>query len=161
MMPVIRISESTWERMKRYARPFEDSPEDIVKLGLDALDKQAGRSQAPAARLPKVTGRPRKGATGVKLPQKAFRDPLLRLLYELGGSGGLRELQEKLLPLVRDRLGEADFAIVSTGEPRWWNATCWERSELVKEGLLRADSPRGRWELSDKGRLAAAQLATS
>lgn len=161
MMPVIRISEITWERMKRYARPFEDSPEDIVKLGLDALDKQAGRPKATPAGLPKASGRPRKDAVGVKLPQKAFRDPLLRLLYKLGGSAGLRELQEKLLPSIRDKLGEADFVIVSTGEPRWWNATCWERSELVKEGLLRADSPRGRWELSDEGKRAAAQLATS
>ena len=38
MMPVVRISDMTWERMKAHARPFEDSPEDIIKLALDALE---------------------------------------------------------------------------------------------------------------------------
>ena len=40
---------------------------------------------------------------------------------------------------------------VSTGDERWWNATCWARSNLVKEGYLRNDSPRGTWELSEQG----------
>ncbi|QJF50690.1 winged helix-turn-helix domain-containing protein [Roseobacter ponti] len=53
---------------------------------------------------------------------------------------------------MKDRLTEDDFEPVSTGEERWWNATCWERSDLVKEGLFRDDSPRGVWELSDEGR---------
>ena len=30
MMPVIRISEKTWERLKSYARPLEDSADDVV-----------------------------------------------------------------------------------------------------------------------------------
>ncbi|HYI63895.1 MAG TPA: winged helix-turn-helix domain-containing protein [Allosphingosinicella sp.] len=161
MMPVIRISDLTWERMKQHARPFEDSPEDIVKLGLDALDKLAGRSITPVDRSVRTIGRPSKGSAGVKLPQKEFREPLLLLLYELGGSAGLAELREGLLPRMQSRLGEADYSIVSTGEPRWWNATCWERSDMVKEGLLRGDSPRGRWELSEDGRRAAARLANS
>ena len=40
MMPVIRLSEATWERLKAHARPFEDKPEDIVNLALDALDEK-------------------------------------------------------------------------------------------------------------------------
>ena len=161
MMPVIRISETTWERLKQHARPFEDSPEDIVKLGLDALDKLAGHSPKPVEKPLREAGRPRKDATGVKLPQKEFRKPLLQLLHQLGGSAGLGELREKLLPRVQSRLSEADYATVSTGEPRWWNATCWERSEMVKDGLLRADSPRGRWELSEGGRRDAIRLAST
>jgi len=105
--------------------------------------------------------RPTDEADGAKLPQKEFREPLLQMLYELGGSAGLAELREGLLPRMQSRLGEADYSIVSTGEPRWWNATCWERSDMVKEGLLRGDSPRGRWELSEDGRRAAARLANS
>ena len=44
-----------------------------------------------------------------------------------------------------------DLEHVSTGEERWWNATCWERSNLVKEEYLRDHSPRGTWELSASG----------
>ena len=158
MVPVIRISEDTWERMKQHARPFEDSPEDIVKLGLDALDQLTGRSARPVSERPKGGGRPRKEAAGTKLPQKEFRNPILRALYELGGAGGLSEVREKILPRIQNRLSEVDYATVSTGEPRWWNAACWERSEMVKDGLLRDDSPRGRWELSETGKRVASRL---
>ena len=44
-----------------------------------------------------------------------------------------------------------DLKPVSTGDERWWNATCQECSNLVKEGYPRNDSPRGIRELSEKG----------
>jgi hypothetical protein len=156
MMPVIRISDATWERMKLHARPFEDSPEDIVKLGLDALDKLAGRSPAPAPKS-RTGGRPRKDEAGVKLPQKEFRKPLLLVLSEFAGPANLADVRVRLLPLVENRLNEADYAIVSTGDPRWWNAACWERSDMVKDGLLRNDR-RGYWELTEAGRKSAERL---
>jgi RNA polymerase alpha subunit len=43
-------------------------------------------------------------------------------------------------------------------DPRWWNAVCWERSDLVKEGLMRVDSDRGVWEISDEGKNLPALL---
>ena len=49
-------------------------------------------------------------------------------------------------PLLRP----GDRELASTGEERWWNATCWERSTLMKEGYLRADSPRNIWTPSSK-----------
>ena len=61
------------------------------------------------------------------------------------------DVREAIYPRVEAKLTSADHKIVATGEPRWWNATCWERSELVKEGYLRSDSARGRWELSEEG----------
>lgn len=155
-MPVIRISDSTWERLKRHAQPFEDSPEDIVRKALDALDKHLGRS-VPVVEKRSSGGRPRKDMAGAKLPQREFRQPLLRVLHELGDSAEVSQIRERLLPKIRDRLSDADFGLVSTGEERWWNATCWERSYMVRDGLLRSDSPRGRWELTDKGRQAADQ----
>ena len=41
---------------------------------------------------------------------------------------------------------------LSGGEIHWWNLARWERNSMVKEGLLRRGSPRGVWELSEKGR---------
>ena len=35
--------------------------------------------------------------------------------------------------------------------PRWRNAAQWARNSLVREGLLKNDSPRGVWEISDIG----------
>ena len=157
-MPVIRITEATWERMKRHAQPLEDTPDDIVNLALDALEGVRAEPNKKKAAI--GIGRPKKTNAGQKLPQKEFRIPLLLTLDALGGAGFLDEVRRAIYPRVKAKLGEADHHIVATGEPRWWNATCWERSELVKEGYLRSDSPRGRWELSDEGRRKAKALAS-
>jgi len=146
MMPVIRITEKTWERMKKYARPLEDSADDVVNLALDALD---GRGDAPR---PAAVSKPKAARRGNKLPQKEFRQPLLETLRDLGGKSAVKIIREKMEPKVAPRLSEADYAPVSTGEPRWWNAVCWERHDLVREGLLKDDSERGVWELSERGR---------
>lgn len=144
-MPVVRISDATWERLKAHARPLEDTPDDVIGFALDALDR--ARGQTP----PKVPTKPDR-PKGRKVPQREFRAPLLRVLLELGGSGYSKDIRDKLEPIVRPMLNAADLAPVSTGDPRWWNAVCWERSDLVKEGLFRSDSDRGIWELSGKGR---------
>jgi putative N-acetylmannosamine-6-phosphate epimerase len=34
-MPVIRISQQTWERLKTYATPLEDTADDVVNVALD------------------------------------------------------------------------------------------------------------------------------
>lgn len=152
-MPVIRISDATWERLKVYARPLEDTPEDVVRLALDALDAKHGK-HVPAPKAPTVVR-----TKGKKLPQRDFREPLMAVLLELGGSAYSKDIREKLEPRMKSLLGPGDLAPVSTGEPRWWNAVCWERNDLVKEGLFRNDSDRGIWELSEEGRAAAKMIA--
>ncbi len=89
MMPVIRVSDATWDRMKSYAKPFEDKPEDIVNLALDALDEKMGRK----AEKPKKVAAVLKPATGKKLPQKEFRLPLLKALLEFGGSADVSRIR--------------------------------------------------------------------
>lgn len=144
-MPVIRISDGTYARLQAHARPLEDTADDVVRLALDALEKQKGFKLAPPK--PKPSRR-----RGNKTPQREFRVPLMKVLRALGGSAEVKDIRNALLPKVKDRLTEDDYELVSTGEQRWWNATCWERSELVKEGLFSNSSPRGVWELSSKGR---------
>lgn len=152
MMPVIRISDSTWQRLKAYARPLEDSAEDVVRLALDALDEQHGRSTKAARPEPAAKSTaPRQRLKGDKLPQKEFREPLLNVLREKGGKAPVKEIRELLEPRMAPRLSSADYERVSSGDPRWWNAVCWERNDLVKEGLLRQNSGRGVWELSARG----------
>ena len=50
-------------------------------------------------------------------------------------------LQHRLLP------GDLETR-ASSGEVVWENNTCWERYNLVQEGILKSDSPRGVWELN-------------
>lgn len=155
MMPVIRVSDATWNRMKGLARPLEDTADDIVRRALDALEGVSTKD------VPKrsVVGRPSDAEGQQILPQKEFRGPILMALHRLGGSGSKQEVTKAVLPQVQEKLKDADFIMMQTGERRWENAVAWERSDLKKEGYLRSDSPRGLWELSEQGIAEAASLA--
>jgi hypothetical protein len=154
MMPVVRIADETWARLQQHARPFEDTPDDVIRKALDALEGSSPLEQALPTKMPRKAKRK---ATD-KLPQKEFRQPLMRALLGLGGTAQASDIRDVLEPAVKPLLRAGDMDPVSTGDPRWWNAVCWERSELVKEGLFRPDSPRGVWELSDTGLKAAKAL---
>ncbi len=49
-----------------------------------------------------------------------------------------------------------DYDPLASGpdKPRWHNGAQWARNSMIHEGLLKGDSPRGVWEISDKGRAA-------
>src|SRR5215208_6859030 len=153
MMPVIRISDATYAALQRHAKPFEDSPESIIIKALKALDATEGVTPKPFVFKP-----PPKKNSGTKLPQKEFRLPLLMVLLELGGSAGVKVIREKIEPLLAPRLSPADYEKVSSGELRWWNAVCWERNQLIKEGLLKDNSDRGVWEIGERGKKLEASL---
>ena len=40
-MPVIRITQQTWERLKKHATPLVHTANDVVEMALEALDAQA------------------------------------------------------------------------------------------------------------------------
>jgi hypothetical protein len=151
-MPVIRISQQTWERLKIHATPLEHSANDVVNLALDALEvAQRKRSQIrrrPAA-LP--TERPNRSKHRARLSLKQFRAPLLETLYARGGKAYSREIRATMKPLLAPMLSAADHELVSNGQPRWWSAICSVRNDLVRDGIFLNDSERGVWELSRRG----------
>ena len=152
-MPVIRVTDKTLERLKTWAEPLVDTAESALVKALDAAEhtqKRLGRNHvAPATKATRA--KRRRPTSQDKLPQKEFRQPLLELLHELGGSAQAAHLRPLMRAKMASTLLAGDLKPVSTGDERWWNATCWARHALVKEGYLRDDSPRGIWELSEKG----------
>lgn len=95
---------------------------------------------------------------GVRTPEEAFRLPILQTLVHMGGSGKVRDVLARVEKLVKPELSEADYQhLPSTpNTPRWYNTAQWARNSMVQEGLLRADSPRGTWEISEAGRQVVA-----
>lgn len=148
-MPVVRISDETMERLKKWAEPLVDTTESAFVKVLNAAEKtlDAGRDMA----TPRPVRPPRPGKNQEKLPEKEFRRPLLEVLYEMGGKVRVDELRSVMKKRIGPLLRPGDHETVSTGDPRWWNATCWARNGLRKDGHLRDDSPRGLWELTEKG----------
>ncbi len=153
-MPVVRIADQTWARMQKHAQPLVDTPDDVINAALDALDQQRGKKLGA---LTEAIVERRRHANDLT-PQKEFRKPLLQTLYEIGGRASAAKIREVIERKIAPNLKTGDTEQVSSGDPRWWNAICWERADLVREGLFRSDSPRGTWELSERGKGEAKKL---
>ena len=148
-MRVIRIDDEVWAALQKRARAFEDTPNSALRREL-RIDKRNGKRKV-SERSPK----------GIKTPQPAFREPILRVLYEAGGSARIADVCDGIEQMIGERFNETDRGLLGAGEVRWRNTSQWERNAMVKEGLLKKNSPRGLWELTAKGVAAAEALAKS
>ncbi len=157
MMPVIRITDTTWDRLKRWAEPLEDSPEDAVRKVLEAAEEHLKCGQPRLSKQEnRVDERAHKKGNripqGLKTPNQTYRRPILEALDELGGRACVDDVLKVVEEKVKPLLNEVDLQKLSSGvDIRWRNAAQWVRWALVKEGFIKSDSPRGVWELSDKG----------
>jgi hypothetical protein len=156
-MPVIRISQQTWNRLKAHAAPLEHTPNDIIGMALDALDAAKRKRTAVSSALEKIR-KPRSRRSN-RYSQKEIRVLLLETPYALGGDASTQQVQASIKRVLTPVLTDDDCEVASNGNPRWWNAVCTVRSDLSMEGLLRSDSKHGIWELSEQGREFISALA--
>lgn len=91
---------------------------------------------------------------GARTPQTAYVIPILKALAELGGRGRTADVLTRVGHMMEQRFTSLDLAPLpsNTQVLRWWNTAQWARNEMVNNGLLRNDSPRGIWEITEKGR---------
>ena len=97
----------------------------------------------------------RRLAKGLRTPEKEFYVPILQVLESMGGEGEASEVVESVGRLMEPTLRDVDYEPLtsSNGRPRWERTTHFARNKMVgREGLLREGSPRGVWQISDKGR---------
>ena len=159
-MPVIRITDATWDRLKRWAVPLEDSPEDAVRKVLDAAEEhlKCPQSKLPKSAIDKVPRKPdRRGKLprGLRTPREAYLRPVLEAVLELGGSAHVAEVLKVVEQKLRPLLNEVDYQkLPSGGSIRWENTANWARYYLVQEGLLASvsESGRGVWRITEQGR---------
>lgn len=92
---------------------------------------------------------------GVRTPEAAYYQPILKAINELGGSAKVSEVLEKVEQSMKKELRQVDYEPFRSGleTPRWRNAAQWARYTLVTEGLLASTSPRGIWEITEAGRV--------
>jgi len=93
---------------------------------------------------------------GLRTSEDTFRRPILETLVEMGGSAPVNEVLDKIETKMKNILNNYDCQPLPSypNTVRWRNTAQWCRNALVQEGLLKADSPRGVWEISDRGREA-------
>jgi hypothetical protein len=179
MGQTIEIDDEVLEELGRRARPFIDTePNDVIRamLELDAQEdedkstrvvdftsapgqgrsrrRNAGRSGRPAG--------PRKRARkGTLLDERAYEIPILRALDERDGRAATREVVDRVGELVDDQLTPLDRQKLDTGGIRWEARVQFARLRMKEQGFLNPDSPRGVWEITDKGRDRLRQETTT
>jgi integrase len=82
----------------------------------------------------------------------AYEAPILRALAERGGTGRRREIQDAVGKELAGSLSALDQEVLPCGtEERWEARLDKAREKLRRAGCLKAESPRGVWELAGPG----------
>lgn len=100
----------------------------------------------------KFFGKKRKG---IITTQDEYCQPLLEVLVEMGGKGPTDEVLDRLGEKLKGVLKPVDYECHKSDEKqiRWRNSAQWARNKMVNtDGRMKKGSPRGIWEISDKGR---------
>lgn len=125
---------------------------DELRRRWSQLSSSAGEAGHETERTdqPKKRKRLRRGA---RTPEEAYVFPILRALAKFGGSAKSSDVLETVGEFMRDILRPVDHEPIASDprRPRWRNSAEWARNTMVEKGLLRNDSPRGVWELTEEG----------
>jgi len=97
---------------------------------------------------------PRRSRRGLKTPESAYLRPILEVLVELGGSGDVATVLDRVYSKMETLLNEYDRSPLDSDgvTPRWRNTAQWARNQLREQGLIHSDAPRGVWIISNAGR---------
>lgn len=133
-----RLNEA--RQIEKFIAEVRAKQRDWIALGGKSRGKRAGTG----SRLPR----------GERTPEEAFRLPILRALVAMGGQGKMTEVLDRVYQEMKSRLKPVDLKPLPSDARtrRWRNTAQWERQSMVEEGLLRNDSPRGVWAITEKGR---------
>ena len=158
MAPTIRIDDEVYAWLQSQARPFEDTPNTVLRRigGLGDMKK----AKSPRTRRPHEASM--RTAHSQKMPQRDFRNPLLLILKQHGGELDRIPALKQLEDVLGDRLTEYDKSDISSGTIRWQKSAEWEVRTMREEGLLKpvSETRRGVWALTDKGLQEVSELAS-
>jgi hypothetical protein len=141
----ILIDDDVYEGIKKLADPFEDTPNIVIRkllIKYGIISAKPKNAVTPRSINEQLT------------PQWVYEEWLLYILWhQFSGKATKVEATEETINAMNDYslLGEADSKKVSTGEARAVNTIAWGRNRLKEKGLISAGSPRGIWELTNKG----------
>src|SRR6266849_1286336 len=114
------------------------------------MGKKKATSTDPVVRRPNA-GERKRDCT----PESAYQEPILRALVELGGSAHKNDVLDRVGIIMKNILQDIDYEYHSYGgRIRWRQNAAWQRRQMVIEGLLKSDSPRRVWEITEAGRSA-------
>jgi hypothetical protein len=155
-VPVVRITDETYQRLKAWAVPLEDKPEDVIRRVLDVADSHRLGTRAPAAAAQAAARPSAPLAVRVQSSKRAgwqsrtdLYSAIIETLREMGGSGHVDEILPRLKRKISHLLDPYYLDADPGGMERWVHAAHSARMKLVEKGVLKSSSQRGVWELSN------------
>lgn len=96
--------------------------------------------------------KPRKKRSGLpKTDNATLRQTMIEALQHLGGSSQKNEVIKYMEQRLQDKFLPGDLEWRDSCKSAvWQNNACWERYQMVEDGILKIGSPRGIWELSEE-----------
>ncbi len=99
---------------------------------------------------PKKRAKRKKRSSVPRTPAMTLRQEIIRALKKLGGRASVADVIEQIGKQLDGKLVAGDLKWrEATNEYAWQNNAKWERYRMIQEGILRNNSPRGTWELSE------------
>ena len=142
-MPVIRISEELFQEIQKYAEPLVDNVETAI---WKAIGKQRTINNV-------ISRKPKTKAFGELTSPIVFRRIILETLVKHGGMASRLEVHDDIRNQMVGSFKPGDTERNSDGTLKWEKRVDFLRLSMVNEGLLKEESPRGIWEISDRGKL--------
>ena len=88
-----------------------------------------------------------------KTDRLVLRENIIRALKRQGGRAQVADVLQEVGRQMKGKLLPGDLEVRKDGKTiTWMNNAQWERLRMVREGVLRKDSPNGIWELAEDDR---------
>lgn len=167
MSPTIRIDKEVLEALKQHAEPFVDTPNTVLRRIL-GLPPRTERAEIEGSEIEQTSQRRRastraqtrprrrrsrapRAKAGTTLPDVEYEIPILEIIRDKGGRAPTREVIDALAERLDGRLTDADRESLASGDIRWRNRAQFARLNLIEQGDMVKGSPRGVWEISERG----------
>jgi tetrahydromethanopterin S-methyltransferase subunit G len=139
--------------LREKVKALQGEYQTILRIFSEKIPIQVQIEQVKPTQVRKkqVKGKLKKG---LRTPKEQFIIPILEAIIELGGRAKVKDVLERVHDKMKGILNEHDYKPLPSKpkEKRWENTAQWARLDMVEKGLLAKDSPRGIWEITDKGR---------
>lgn len=121
---------------------------------IEAIDRLLGANHQPeTVDLAASAASDESDDDAIATPGSAYWRPILTVLAELGGRGRRRKVIELVGKKMEGILTPADYSTLPSHGIRWRTRVTFQASHMRRvAGLIKNDSPRGVWEISDAGR---------
>lgn len=128
----------------------EEIRNGTIETGIQKTDDEVINPELVQRVIKKARERLKKG---MRTPKEEYVIPILESLIELGGKGEIGQVLKRVYEKMKVKLTWYDMQkLPSSGTIRWENTAQWVRFDLVRQGFLSDNSPRGIWEITEKGR---------